>query len=110
MLHNCSIVYMYVNTLIANKNSIVKVRSFCGSFYCSYLWFQYNKSSFSKIRVACNNLYRKILHVPPHSSACKMFVDNNIPNLEALLREEGFSFTSRLNVSTDSIYYYSTNY
>ena len=29
-------------------------RSFCGSFYCSYLWSQYNKSSFSKIRVAYN--------------------------------------------------------
>ena len=32
-------------------------RSFCGPFYCSYLWSQYNKSSFSKIRVAYNNLY-----------------------------------------------------
>ena len=50
-----------------------------------------------------NNLYRKILHVSPRSSASKMFVDNNIPNFEALLRKELFSFTSRLSVSTNSI-------
>ena len=49
-----------------------------------------------------NNLYRKIPHVPPRSSASKMFVDNNIPNFEALFRKV-FSFTSRLSVSTHSI-------
>ena len=85
-------------------------RSFCGSFYCSYLWSQYNKSSFSKIRVAYNNLYRKILHVTPRSSASKMFVDNNIPNFEALLRKEIFSFTSRLSISTNSIIRVIENY
>ena len=30
-------------------------KSFCGSFYCSYLWTSYKKSSFSKIRLAYNN-------------------------------------------------------
>ena len=38
IFHNCS-----------NKVLIELRRSFCGSFYCSYLWSQYNKSSFSKI-------------------------------------------------------------
>ena len=49
------------------------------------------------------NLYRKIPHVPPRSSASKMFVDNKISNFEALLRKEVFSFTSRLNVSANLI-------
>ena len=71
------------------------------AFYCSYLWSQYNKSSFSKIGVAYNDLYRKILYVSPRSSASKMLVNNNIPNFEALLRKELFSFTSRLSVSTN---------
>ena len=71
--------------------------------YYYYYYYYYYKSSFSKIRVAYNNLYRTILHVPPRSSASEMFVDNNIPNFEALLRKEVFSFTSRLNVSTNSI-------
>ena len=92
IFHNCS-----------TKVLIELGRSFCGSFYCSYLWPQYNKSSFSKICVAYNNIYRKILHVSPRSSASKMFVDNNIPNFEALHQKELFSFTSRLSVSTNSI-------
>ena len=92
IFHNCS------------TNVLIELwRNFCGLFYCSYLWSQYNKSSFSKIRVADNNLYRKILHVPPLSSASKMFVDNNILIFKPLLRKEVFSVTSRLSVSTNSI-------
>ena len=105
-----------MRTLYARSNRIIRIfhycitkvlielgRSFCGLFYCSYLWSQYNKSSFSKIRVAYNNLYRKILHIPPRSSVSKMFVENNILNFEALHRKQVFSFTFRLNVSTNSI-------
>ena len=33
-----------------------------------------------------HNHYREILQVSPRSSASKMFVDNNILNIEALLR------------------------
>ena len=103
-----------MRTLYARSNRIIRIfhnctkvlielgRNFCGSFYCSYLWSQNNKSSFSKIHVAYNNLYRKMVHVSHGSSARKMFVDNNIPNFEALLRKEMFSFTSRLSVSTNS--------
>ena len=96
MLRQMRTLYARSNRIIRMfHNSSVKVlielgRSFCGSFYCSYLWSQYNMSCFCKIRVAYNNLYRKILHVPPRSSASKMFVDNNIPNFEALLIEEVF--------------------
>ena len=78
-------------------------RSFCDSFYCSYLWTQYNASSFSKFRVAYNDLYRKILHVSRRSSVSEMFVKNNIPNFEALLRNEVYSFTSRFKVSDNVI-------
>ena len=44
----------------------------------------YKKSSFSKIRVAYNNFYRKLLHVSGRSSANAMFVENNIPNFESV--------------------------
>ena len=45
-----------------------------------------NKASFSKIRVAYNDLYRKILHVSRRSSASAMFVNNNNPTFECLRR------------------------
>ena len=99
----CYVDNVCVNHVCSAKVLIEFGRNFCGLFYCSYLWSQYNNSSFSKIRVAYNNFYRNILHVLPRSSASKMFVDNNIPNFEALLRKEVFSFTSRLSVSTNSI-------
>ena len=51
-------------------------RSYCGSFYCSYLWTQFNKSTISKIRVAYNDLYRKILHVSRRSSASEILTLN----------------------------------
>ena len=98
MLRQMSTLYVRSNRIIrifhncSRKVLIELGRSFCKFLYCSYLWSQYNKSSFSKIRVAYNNLYRKILHVSPCSSASKMFVDNNIPNFEALLRKEMFFF------------------
>ena len=38
-------------------------RSFCTVFYCPYFWTQYKKTTFSKIRVAYNNVYRKIMRV-----------------------------------------------
>ena len=78
-------------------------RSFCGSFYCSYLWTSYKKSSFSKIRVAYNNFYRKLLHVSGRSSASAMFVENNIPNFECLIRRDIYSFTTRLKTSSNTL-------
>ena len=79
-------------------------RSFCGSFYCSsYLWTSYKKSSFSIIRVACNNFYRKLLHVSGRSSANAMFVESNIPNFECLIRRDIYSFTTRLKTSSNTL-------
>ena len=78
----------FVATLVATchkdlqRDCVLYVQLVCGSFYCSYLWTHYKKSSFSKIRVAYNNLYRNILHVSRRSSVSAMFVQNNIPDFE----------------------------
>ena len=62
-------------------------RSFYTIFYCPYFWTNYKKTTFSKIRVAYNNVYQKILGVSRRSSASAMFVTNNISNFEAFLRK-----------------------
>ena len=67
------------------------------------LWTSYKKSSFSKIRVAYNNFYRKLLHVSGRSSASAMFVENNIPNFECLIRRDIYSFTTRLKISSNTL-------
>ena len=60
-------------------------RRFCTVFYCPYFWANCKKATLSKIRVASNNVYRKILGVSSRSSASAMFVINVIPNFEAFL-------------------------
>ena len=76
---------------------------FCATFYCSYYWTQYKKATFSKLRVAYNNVYRKILGLCRRSSTSEMFVTNNILNSEALMRKSIFAFTSRLSISNNAI-------
>ena len=78
-------------------------KSFGTVFYCSYFWTNYKKTTFSKIRVAYNNVYRKILDVPKRGSASTMFVSNGFPNFEALIRKSIFSFNSRLQTSCNSL-------
>ena len=78
-------------------------RCFCTVFYCSYFFTQYKKTTFSKIRVAYNNVYRKILGVSRRASASGMFVSNDIPNFEVFLRKLIYSFTTRLLSSSNKL-------
>ena len=74
-----------------SRNVLLELgRSFCGSFYCSYLWTHYNKASFSKIRVAYNDLRRKILDVSRRGRASAIFVHYNIPTFDCLIVEISF--------------------
>ena len=78
-------------------------RSFCTVFYCSYFRTHYKKTTFSKIRVAYNNVYQKIVGVSRRASASGMFVSNDIPNFEAFLRKSIYSFTTRLSSSSHKL-------
>ena len=78
-------------------------RSYCTCFYCSFLWTHYKKSNYSKLRVAFNNVYRRILRLLSRSSASTMYVVNNIDSLEVLVRKRIFGFMERLNNSDNTI-------
>ena len=53
-------------------------------------WIQHRKVPFSKLRVAYNNVYRKILGLCRQSSASEMFVANTVSNFKALMRKAIF--------------------
>ena len=57
--------------------------SFCTVFYCPCLWTHYKKTTFCKIRVACNNVYWKVLGVSRRATANGMFVSNDISSFGA---------------------------
>ena len=53
-----------------SKNALIELcRSFCTTFDCPYFWTVHKRATFSKIRVAYNNVYRKLLGLCRRSSA-----------------------------------------
>ena len=78
-------------------------RSVCTVFYCPYFRTNYKKITFSKIRVAYNNVYRKILGVSRRSSASAMFVTNDIPKFKAFLRKSIYSCTYRISFTRNNL-------
>ena len=86
------------------KNLLIELyRSFCTTFYCPYFWTVHKKATFSKIRVAYNNVYGKWLGHCRRSSPSKMFVINNMSNFQALIRKAIFAFKTRLSNSDNTI-------
>ena len=66
--------------------------SFCSCYYCPYLWLDLTKHSARILRVAYNNVHRKILKLHMRCSASQMFADNNLLNFEALMRKMSNTF------------------
>ena len=55
------------------------------------------------LRVAFNNVYRRILKLPPRSSASTMYTVNHIDSFEILVRKHVAGFIERLKDSNNSI-------
>ena len=75
---------------------LLLIKSYCTSFYCGYMWSDYKKTTYSKLRVAFNNVYRRVLGLSYSSSASTMYTTHNINNMEALLRKSIYSLLKDL--------------
>ena len=69
----------------------------------SYISSNIENPTHSKLGVAFNNVYRRILKLPPQSSASTMYAINNTDSFEVLIRKCTFSFTERLNNCENTI-------
>ena len=109
MLRQMRILYTKSNRLLrlfhccSTDVKLALFRSYCTCFYCPFLWTHYKKSTHSKLRVAFNNIYRRILKLPPRSSASTMYAVNYIDSFENLVRKLVVNVTERLKVSENSI-------
>ena len=56
------------------------------TIYCSQIWVNFKKSTYAKLKVAYNNMHRRILGYNRWDSASNMFVSNAIDNFDASLR------------------------
>ena len=64
------------------------------------------KATFSKLRAAYNNVYRKVFVLKRRSSASEMFVLNNIYNCNGLMRKSIFALTTRLAIFENALFFF----
>ena len=78
-------------------------QSYCTALCCPFLYTDYKKSTFTKIRVAFNHAYRKNVGLPNRTSASTMYANHSICSFEIMLRKAIFVFMERIESSTNTI-------
>ena len=77
-------------------------QSYCANAYCSHLWANYTKATFNKLKVAYNNVHRRLLGCTRRDSACMMLVTNGI-DIETLYRKYIYKFMKCVEYSSNVI-------
>ncbi len=110
MLRHLRGLYARSNTLFRKFHNctigikLTLFRSYCLPTYCSHLWVHYKKCTYSKIRVAFNNVYRLILGFSRSDSASHMYVSNGLDNFDTVLRKNVYGFMQRVcNIKNDIV-------
>ena len=78
-------------------------QTYCSPMYTAQLWWSYNKTSIKKLCVAYNNVFRMLHRLPRDCSASAMFVNNNVKNCSAIIRNLVHRFMQRLELSENGI-------
>ncbi len=71
-------------------------KTYCTTLYTAHLWCDFSESKMKKLQVAYNDALRIVLKIPRRSSASEMFVSNNVPTFNAVLRNCMHRFMCRL--------------
>ena len=99
--------YCKANTLVrkftfcSESIRVYLFQMYCGNIYCSSLWCNYKQTTYNKIRIAYNNAFRILIHLPTFCSASNMFVSRNTLTFEVLLRRNGQSLMQRIRNSNN---------
>ena len=102
-------IYAGGNTVISkfrNCESSSKIRlfkTFCYNVYGISLWTSFRVSSYARMKVAHNDIFRTLLNVRRSESASTLFVENRTNNLDAIRRIAMNSLMTRLLNSSNSI-------
>jgi exonuclease III len=78
-------------------------RSYCYNLFCAQLWTNYPISMYNTLKVAYNNVYRKLFGITKPCSMSATFVNNNIDSFYVLLRKSTVSFRQRLQNSQNTL-------
>ena len=74
-----------------NDVKIKLYRTFCSSIYCCPLWYNFKESSFRKIHVATNKVFKSLMQMPRDYSASHLFVSTGVDHFSELRRKLDYS-------------------
>ena len=77
--------------------------SYCANFYCCSLWTSYNKTTYNKVKVAYNNIARRLLGYDYRDVASHMFVTNSLDSMKIVLRKNMYNLKVHVETSNNSI-------
>ena len=93
-----------IRKLYANANMLIRkfskcsvnvkcylFKTYCSTMYCSALLFNSTKTASTKLKIAYNNSFRRLLGLPKHNSASEMIVNLGKLSFGELLKKSVFS-------------------
>ena len=78
-------------------------KSYCYSLYCSSLWSCFKRATFQRLKVNYNNIMRRLMQVPPFSSASFLFGSLGVKTVQELIRTNQYSLMRRIESSANSL-------
>ena len=78
-------------------------RTFCTSNYGCEMWSNFSNSSYRKINVAYNSIFRKFMKFERDCSISAKFVQSNIDCFKVLVRKAAYSLRCRLHMSNNML-------
>ena len=95
-----SIIRKFKNCSTSVKRTIFN--AFCTTMYCCSLWTVYNDYMMNRVKVAYNNLFRKLFSLPYDCSASEMFVNNRVKTFVHIRRAAIHSLSDRV-IKSDNV-------
>ena len=89
--------------MCTNDVKIKLFSTFCSSMYTAQLWWNHTVYSIHRLRVCCNNVFRRLLRLPKYCNASAMFAERLIPDCKAVIQNLVYRFMSRLDKSRNTL-------
>jgi len=78
-------------------------KTYCSNFYCCQEWASYSKSSYKKLSVEYNNVFRALFKLDRRCSVSQNFLNKNIGCFNILMRKAIYRYRSCLFQSKNSL-------
>ena len=109
MTKQLRLLYVRGNTLVRKFGKcsrdvlITLYRAYCANFYNISLWSNFSRHMYNKVKVACNNVCRKLFRYSRRDSARAMFMNLRCDNFDVIYRKSIYSFMTRMSSCANQI-------